>query len=292
MTGIILTLIIILIVALVFLPFLSNLMKDSKDLETPLEERFRLLISRVNQAFMGGMGTVNHGESRRLVYLFNDNMANMVIQFYYSTGHLTVILKYKYFQQELIFKKVFYNMRNPSIFDQEDSSNAFIEEGKAKMKAHQTKVFGNPNAGVGHMNIGISTPEDPLGIVRQEFSHLSIDQRKAFIGFMYSVGCAGLPSQEVRQQPALLQEVKIIGVGLDESISQLSSKGDEYMFSQLKNIGDGALHQLLLASAGMVRNEACTDRLFHSFERLGYSRKYIDEELNKMMTLSQLFMGR
>ena len=102
MTATLIVLLIITVLALIFLPFSRALMKDREELTSnPLDRKFQILISRINQLLMGGHGEVIKTNDPRQINLFDENHANMIINFYYSTGSLTIILKYKYYQVEL-----------------------------------------------------------------------------------------------------------------------------------------------------------------------------------------------
>lgn len=95
---------IVLVLALLILPFSKALMKDKQDLrQSPIEVRFKVLIDEINKAFLDGKGTTVYPvkNDNRWLNLHSDDRANYLFQFNYSTGHLTVYLHYKYLQKEL-----------------------------------------------------------------------------------------------------------------------------------------------------------------------------------------------
>ena len=94
MTTTLVVLLIITLAALIFLPFSKALMKDRQELESnPMEQKFNILISRINKLLMGGSGEIIKTSDPRQVNLFDENHANMIIRFYYSTGTLSIELK-------------------------------------------------------------------------------------------------------------------------------------------------------------------------------------------------------
>ena len=140
MTTTLVVLLIITLAALIFLPFSKALMKDRQELESnPMEQKFNILISRINKLLMGGFGEIIKTSDPRQVNLFDENHANMIIRFYYSTGTLSIELKYKYFQVELVKKMEFHDMRHAESFRQTDVANHFAEEAHAEIVAHQAR---------------------------------------------------------------------------------------------------------------------------------------------------------
>lgn len=142
MTATLIVILIITLLAILILPFSRALMKDRAELhENPLDKKFSILISRINQLMMNGCGEVVKFENDpRMLNLFDENHANMLIHFNYSTGSLTITLKYKYFHVELVKKMQFDNMRQAETFRQQDVANHFVEEARIAIQQHQAKV--------------------------------------------------------------------------------------------------------------------------------------------------------
>ena len=102
--GTLIVLLIILVLALIILPFARDLMKDKEDLrKSPIEVRFQVLIDEINKAFLDGKGITVYPvkNDNRWVNLHSEDKAKYLIQFNYSTGHLTVYLNYKYLSSAL-----------------------------------------------------------------------------------------------------------------------------------------------------------------------------------------------
>ena len=142
MTTTLIVLLIITLLAMIFLPFSRALMKDRSELhENPMEKKFNILITRINDLLMNGKGeVVKFKDDPRMLKLFDDNHANMIINFYYSTGSLTITLKYTYYHVELVKKMRFDNMRQAETFRQQDVANHFCEEASVAIRQHLVKI--------------------------------------------------------------------------------------------------------------------------------------------------------
>ena len=127
MTTTLIVLLIITLLAMIFLPFSRALMKDRSELhENPMEKKFNILITRINDLLMNGKGEITiFKDNPRILNLFDDNHANMIINFYYSTGSLTITLKYKYYHVEIVKNKQFDNNRQAETFSQNDVAKHF-----------------------------------------------------------------------------------------------------------------------------------------------------------------------
>ena len=142
MTTTLIVLLIITLLAMIFLPFSRALMKDRSELhENPMEKKFNILLTRINDLLMNGKGEViKFKDDPRMLNLFDDNHANMIINLYYSTGSLTITLKYKFYHVELVKKMQFDNMRQAETFRQQDVANHFCEEASIAICQHQIKI--------------------------------------------------------------------------------------------------------------------------------------------------------
>ena len=90
----IIILIIVLILALVIVPFARQIVKDKEELaKTPINEKFQILVAKINDGLLDGKGEITlFDDDPRLMNLMSEDMRNMLIQFYYSTGNLTIYL--------------------------------------------------------------------------------------------------------------------------------------------------------------------------------------------------------
>ena len=103
MTITLIFLLVIFVLALIFVPFTRQLVKDKEELSrNPINKKFEILVGVINDIMLNGKGEVTlFDDDPRLMNLMSDDKSNMLIQFYYSTGNLTLILNYKFLQKEL-----------------------------------------------------------------------------------------------------------------------------------------------------------------------------------------------
>lgn len=139
MTITLIFLLVVFVLALIFVPFTRQLVKDKEELSrNPINKKFEILVGAINELMLDGKGEVTLFEDEpRLINLMSEERRNMLIQFYYSTGNLTITLNYKFFQKELVYKKQFSGLRNLSAFMQHDIANEFIEVCNKKISEHQ-----------------------------------------------------------------------------------------------------------------------------------------------------------
>lgn len=134
--------IIIAIVVYITIRFFISLSKDDYDLQGQnLAEKFQFVVNNLNRAAFNGRGNVIL-LSKRSFNLYEDGQ-NQIIQFYYSTGHLTITWKYKYFHKEAIHERQFNDVRNLSLFEQQKIADTMINEMKVTVSNHQGNVLGN-----------------------------------------------------------------------------------------------------------------------------------------------------
>lgn len=135
-------LLIITLLALIFLPFMRAVMQDRAELhENPLEKKFQLLINHINKLLMNNGGeVVTFPNDPRSLNLFDETTPNMIIHFYYSTGTLTITLKYNWFKVEMLTTKQFHGLRQADTLTQLDVANHFAEEAVIAITNHRIKV--------------------------------------------------------------------------------------------------------------------------------------------------------
>ncbi|QTV04846.1 hypothetical protein [Faecalibacter bovis] len=130
------------IVGFILFRFYSDYKKDDVDLSTQkLHEKFAVVVELINQEAYNGLGSVTILDKRSFNLYLTGNQ--QIVQFIYSTGILTIIWKYKYYQKEVIHEKTFENVRNLSIFEQQNIAEAMISEMRTVIENHQLNVLGN-----------------------------------------------------------------------------------------------------------------------------------------------------
>ena len=134
--------IILLIIILVFglIKFLSAFEKDNTDLQSQkLSDKFAVMIGLINQNAFSGSGKITIVD-KRLIQLYK-NGENQIIQFEYSTGHLAIVWKYKYYQKEVAHEELFKNVRNLSILEQKRIAETMIKIMNRVIAKHKINVL-------------------------------------------------------------------------------------------------------------------------------------------------------
>jgi hypothetical protein len=133
-------LIVIVIVGYIFIRFFISLSKDNDDLQgRTLDDKFNVIVNMINQAAFDGDGSVTTLDKREF-NLYQEGQ-NQIIKFHYSTGHLTITWKYKYFQKEVVHERQFNNVRNLSLFDQQKIGEQMIKEMAIVVERHINNVI-------------------------------------------------------------------------------------------------------------------------------------------------------
>jgi hypothetical protein len=130
---------VVLIIAVILFLFLRDMNKDKSDLRgISVGQKFSTIISLINREAFQGQGKITAIDIRECnLYKTGENQ---IIHFLYSTGNLTVIWKYKYYQQEVIHQKVFRDVRNLTELQQQSIARSMISEMRSIIKAHQWKI--------------------------------------------------------------------------------------------------------------------------------------------------------
>lgn len=134
--------ILIAIVGFIIIKFILSMSKDIDDLQgQSLSEKFSVIVNLINQSAFHGKGNLTVLDKRE--FNLYENGQNQLMKFLYSTGHLTIIWKYKYYQKEIIHEKQFNDVRNLSIFDQQKIAEKIILEMADIVQEHKKSVIGN-----------------------------------------------------------------------------------------------------------------------------------------------------
>lgn len=120
--------------------FVSSLIKDQDELQNQtLESKFNFIVSQINNSAFGGLGSVTVLDQREF-NLYQEGQ-NQIIKFHYSSGHLTITWKYKYYQKEVIHERQFNDVRNLSLFDQQKIADQMIREMQLVIEEHKADVL-------------------------------------------------------------------------------------------------------------------------------------------------------
>lgn len=121
---------------------ISNNFKDKESLAgTSLEEKFSILINKINNDVFNGEAIVKKGSVNGYLTIFNPNGSQHYVELLYSYGNLDVTWKYKYYQKEMIYNRSFLNVRNLSSFEEIKIANILIQEVSDKIQNHKLIVM-------------------------------------------------------------------------------------------------------------------------------------------------------
>ena len=133
--------IVIAIIGIILFRFFTSLSKDNDDLQgRTLSEKFNVIVNMIKEAAFNGDGSVTTLDKREF-NLYEDGQ-NQIIKFQYSTGHLTITWKYKYFQKEIVHERQFNDVRNLSLFEQQKIGEQMIREMAVVVERHKNNVIG------------------------------------------------------------------------------------------------------------------------------------------------------
>jgi hypothetical protein len=107
MTVTLIVLLVVLFLALLFIPFMRQIAKDKVELsQTTLPQKFETLFATINAGLMGGNGELTtFDDEPRLVNMMDHSHPNMLIQFYYSTANLSITLNSSSFRKSWFGKR-------------------------------------------------------------------------------------------------------------------------------------------------------------------------------------------
>lgn len=306
MTATLIVLLIITLLAILILPFSRALMKDRAELhENPLDKKFNILISRINQLMMNGCGeVVKFKDDPRMLNLFDENHANMLIHFNYSTGSITITLKYKYFHVELVKKMQFDNMRQAETFRQQDVANHFVEEARIAIRKHQEKVGqerGLKNASGDFLFSDLTSDggssDNPVDIVRGMYDKLTKEQKLAIVNVARVMFTAdGSSVNDFKNHPLFSDLLLNFQVNFSEAESEFGKYGEGGIINELtkahnenKSLIMMVMPLLPFTGDQFGPNEQRIEKFYGLFGKAGYPQSEIDNEIEKMMALSQMF---
>jgi hypothetical protein len=304
MTVTLIVLLVVLFLALLFIPFMRQIAKDKVELsQTTLPQKFETLFATINAGLMGGNGELTtFDDEPRLVNMMDHSHPNMLIQFYYSTANLSITLNYKFFQKELVWKKDYPGLRNITIFQQKDIANDFTFESSKRIREHQQNVssegLNSPYAST--PMVETDTDEDPTAILTGMYRSLTLSQKQSIANLMYMIGAADSCSEKsVIEKQSFGMQLMTMRVKWDDCKQQYMKYGEQRVFEDLKNIEEGIMTQVILAILPLVVDEVIPGnpvpnpirerKFFESFAKLGYSEEKIENMVQKIMLLSQHF---
>jgi hypothetical protein len=291
---------IILVLALIILRFAKDLMTDIIDLrKRPIEDRFKILIDEINKAILDGKGKTEYpiANDKRLLELRSDDKKNYLIEFDYSTGNLTIHLKYLYLQKELNAKVPFYHVRDVDYFTQKRMANEFIQKMRVAIAKHQ-ETIGIPEQSAplySQSDDDLFDDEDPINMVGSMYGDLSMHQKKSIINMAYQIFSAkGSSWEEFVNYPTTRSQLNFLNLNWRDCQQQLNAEGEDAIYSDLRGLEDGVYDSLLMFWLSMVMTEYGpddyrADKFMSMNEKLGHSEEDVEQRIQKIQAMMNYF---
>ena len=303
MTVALIFMLVLLVLALLIVPFARDMVKDRLEFqEQTLDKKFEVLIEHLNQGLMFGDAHVTTFDNDpRSLNIFSDAHANRIIHFMYSTGHLTIEMCYKYFQKELCFSHQYYNLRNITIFDQKNIARDFIERAKIKIAQHEAIVnkatLGNIDSSATYP-AGVSIDKDPTKLLDDFHSDLTKEQKMAMVNHMVIIDSVSRKNSAASYKiPLVQQSMMMMNISEAECAQQLSTKSEDYILGLLKSINSAHLDlhvcNCMMVTAQFAKNESDAEvreaKLWSTFNTMGISQEEAQKMAAKIMALGKMF---
>lgn len=302
MTATLIVILIVTILAILILPFMRAMMKDREELhENPLEQKFSIFISRVNEVLMNGNGeVVKFKNDPRYLNLFDDKQQNMIINIMYSTGTLTAILKYKYYHVEMVKKMQFHQMRQAETFMQMDAANQFCEEAMIAITEHREKVAIQQqdkmvSGTYQPSSLGNGGTKNPISMIRGMYDVYTHEQKVALLCMSRMIFMADGSSEEaLRKKPEFSAQMLTLEVKYDEIRAMAESRDEDEIIAIVRENKESKLTPILInfIPFGGDSNDPTEPRwakLIEILQKLGYSEEETENELAKIALIMQQF---
>ena len=303
MTVALIFLLVLLVLALLIVPFARDMVKDKLELQkVTLEKKFEVLIEHINQGLFFGEAEVTvFDDDPRSLNIFSDNHANRIVRFMYSTGHLTIEMGYKYFQKELVFNKCYHNLRNITIFEQKNIARDFIETAQFRISQHERSVNAVTIDGISSaagISSDVSIDKDPTKLFDDFYAELSREQKMSMINHMAIIDYAWRQDFKESYKLSIIQQSMILmNVREDECQSLLRQKGEDYIYKTLEDLPevymDSHLYHCLQVFLEFKGEEEAGERayakLWGSFSHMGISEEEARSRIGKVIALNKMF---
>ena len=124
--------ILVVIVVVILGKFLLSLNSDNNELESlDLQEKFQVLLEILNNQIFEGDAFVTKLDKRS--FNLGETASNKIVQFFYSTGNLSITFRTKQFGGEITCQRDFPNLRHVNNEKQQQIAMRFVEEIRMKL---------------------------------------------------------------------------------------------------------------------------------------------------------------
>ncbi|MFV0180525.1 hypothetical protein OBK28_13285 [Empedobacter falsenii] len=137
---------IIVIVVFIIFFIIKKIIEYNKELKLDQDElknlnvynKFKILVDGLNLYCFNGEGKVNILDQKN-ANIYKEG-SNQIILFQYNAGMLTVMWKYKYFHNEMIYERSFPDARNATEIGLKSVLKLIVEEFNERLFEHKAKV--------------------------------------------------------------------------------------------------------------------------------------------------------
>ena len=303
MTVVLIFLLVLLVLALLIVPFGRDMAKDRLELQNvTLEKKFEVLIEHINQGLFYGKAHVkNFPDDSRSLNIFADDHPNRIVHFMYSTGHLTIEMGYKYYQKELRFNKCYHNLRNITLFEQKNIARDFIETAQFKIAQHEGSVNSATVSNIDSSAVpmpGVDEMKDPTKLLDDFYSDLSKELRMSLVNHLVVIdNCTRNNLRQSYLIPVIQQAMITMNVRQEECEVLLNSKGEEFIYQCIAGIP--GIHMdlhilncsvvMLQFAENQVEAKSRKDKFHYGLDKIGISPEEAMNRAEKVIALGKMF---
>jgi hypothetical protein len=309
MKVILLFLLVLLVAALLIVPFTREMVKDKLELQKiSIDKKFQILIENLNQGLMFGEAEVVLFDDNPSIFnMFSKNHPNRILHFSYATGHLVIEMGYKYFQHELRFNKRYYHLRDVSVFVQKNIARDFIETAQFKMREHETKVG---EIGVASINdtlppiSGVRHEESAMQLLDNFFANLSREQQVAMVNHL-AVIYSSTTSQIRYDNAVVQQQMLMMNVSEETCRKALQDYGEQHIYDVIKKLRntedrDTFIDLHVQNCLVLIKNSAdCDDdldmmggKMLEGFAVIGISEEEVEQRMMRLEAFNKFIRER
>jgi len=295
----IIIIIVVLILVLVLGRYGIARLRDHIELsQTTLDNKLEPLLQYINTGLLDGTGEVTTFEDQpRCMNLFSEQYANMLIQFLYAGGSLTIWLNYKYYHVELRTHKIYGGLREADNFTQQRMAMDFVLFAKEKIAEHQQKVnvkIGmNSGIGEGIMQGMPTISDDANSLINEAYQDLDREQKLALTSLVYAIaGAGGVSDKQALGKEGLSSLLGLFGISFSECKSNLEDLGIDGAAAKVKDSLDDGVFTMFFTNCVSVMqppNDARVQTFLSVMYALGYSDEDIRAKMQFLEAFSQFF---
>lgn len=112
---------------------------DDEELKSQnIYDKFKPLLDGLNNYCFNGKGKISILDNKNAnIYQEGENQ---ILLFQYNAGMLTIVWKYKYFQNEMVYERNFSDARKATEIGMKSALNIIIEEFNEQLSVHKSNI--------------------------------------------------------------------------------------------------------------------------------------------------------